>query len=217
MGLITKQKTIIIEYLSILRYSPRGDKPIDQKSRQVKDSIKGWTISGFSSSLAEIMSQNKGIGDFLGNSTLVPIPSSNLVKSDSLRVPLEICDELKKVETHLQICDCLERYLPVKQAKLGFTSDNRPSLEEHLKSIKFIDNLIYTDSIVLVDDVLTTGTIAAACARILNNVYPNKQIRVFALLRTVTEIPDKAKNIRHIETGTITLYPSNKTYIKVNQ
>lgn len=217
MGLIPAILDFEVEYLTLLRYSPRGTNSVEITSRQLKDSIKNWSFKHVNRALDEIIKQNKLVNTFLNDATLVPVPGSSLVQAGALRVPLEICLELAKVKNNLEVVDCLERYSPVAKAKAGFKAEDRPSHQDHVKSIKLKDKLIYKDTIILVDDVLTTGMTALSCAKILKGQYPDKEIKIFALLRPTRPtdtIPEDVKTFRHIEHGIAILYPSEKTYCK---
>ena len=46
------------------------------------------------------------------------------------------------------------------------------------------------DQITLVDDVLTMGRSAFACALKLHEAYPSAEIRTFAVVRTQGQMPD---------------------------
>lgn len=204
-----------IEYLTVLRYSPRGGNHAEKYSRQIKDSIKTWTLRDVDKALKDIIDRYEPVDTFLSNATLVPVPGSSLVQEDSLRVPLEICRELVKARAELEIVDCLERYKAVPKAKNGYKAEDRPSHQDHLNSIRIRDKIIYTDTVILVDDVLTTGMTALSCAKILQNQYLEKTIKIFALLRPMVSIPEEAEGLRYIERGIATLFTSSeKTYCK---
>jgi len=70
------------------------------------------------------------------------------------------------------------------------------------------DQLIKPDQITLVDDVLTQGRMAFACAWRLHEVFPNAQIRVFALIRTQGLKPN-INEIKDPDAGIITFDQSN--------
>jgi len=211
MGVVPRYQ-ITVNYLTILRYSPRGNKEIDDKSRRIKDSIKGWTLRNFQQAIGEIIAQNSIIENFLQGATLVPIPGSTLVKSpETLRVPLEICNEMVNVNKSLQICDCLIRHTPIRKSHLLYNAQTRPTVQEHLNTIKLNDQIVYTDTIILVDDVLTMGATALACSKILQERYPTKIIKIFALLRPWETLGD-ATSCRHIERGYCALLHNGRTF-----
>ncbi|WP_157607532.1 hypothetical protein [Runella limosa] len=167
----------------------------------------------FPNFLLNILNQDNGVFEFIQDSTLVPIPSSSLVKPGALRVPFEICNELSKLKDTFQIVDCLERFKSIKSSHSGYTTETRPSINDHFNSLRLRDNFIYTNKIILVDDVITRGTTSISCAQILHNHYPDKTIRVFALLRPDDKMPADAP-IYNIERGKITLHPSKNTFIE---
>lgn len=213
MGFIVPNNILEAEYLTVLRYATRGNNQKDAASRRIKDGIKNWSLIDFDKALEQVVSQIE-VTDFFGETpTFVPIPSSKLSKPNTLHVPLEICNELKKIYPS-EVSNCLTRHIPIEKSSQHFNKDERPTVSRHLESISLNSALIYTDNIILVDDVLTRGTTSIACAKILNDRYPNKRIAVFALLRPTHELANDVPNFRHIEKGKITLFNTMKCYIK---
>ena len=214
MGLIIPNHiSLEAEYLTVLRYATRGNNQKDAASRRVKDGIKNWSLIDFDKALKQVILQEE-VTAFLGESpTFVPIPSSKLSKPNTLHVPLEICNELKKIYSS-EVSNCLTRHSPIEKSSHHYNKEERPTVLQHLESIALNSNLVYTDIIILVDDVLTTGTTSIACAKILKDRYPDKRIAVFALLRPTHELANDVPNFRHIEKGKITLFSTMKCFIK---
>lgn len=83
----------VVDYASLLQYSPRGSSEIAVKSRKVKNNIKAGRIEVFRKRIAEIINDNSAkLSPFLGEEiTLVPAPRSSPIKPDALWPAMEVC------------------------------------------------------------------------------------------------------------------------------
>ena len=66
----------------------------------------------------------------------------------------------------------------------------RPSVATHYASFAIERPTVVPASVVLIDDVITRGRTLLAAATRLREAFPCAQIRAFALLRTLGQIPD---------------------------
>lgn len=80
-----------------------------------------------------------------------------------------------------------------------------------MASMEVQKGLFQPQEITLVDDVLTQGRTAVACAQLLQSALPNALIRVFAVFRTQGFVAQINK-IMDPSTGRVIGYPSGKAY-----
>jgi hypothetical protein len=128
---------------------------------------------------------------------LVPVPRASPMKSPSSSWPaLWIC---KKILEHVisnmhvtpRLAVLLKRTSPVPPARTGKSDERRPSkqyetmevdqsqLERHFHKIKA------GDVVVLVDDIVTSGSTIMASAWHVKSCLPSVEVRAFTLFRTV--------------------------------
>jgi len=94
-----------------------------------------------------------------------------------------------------EVMPCIERVNPVRKSSFQTNADSRPSVEEHYDSLSVTPVLLEPDQITLIDDVLTLGRTTLACVQRLNETFPKTEIRIFALVRTQSLIPNIEKII----------------------
>ena len=70
---------------------------------------------------------------------------------------------------------------------------NRPSVKTHYDSISVRDELLKPSKILLVDDIVTKGCTLLACASRVQEVFPEADVRAFAMIRTMGLVPDIQK------------------------
>lgn len=179
-----------LEYACLYSYSSKGTKKFSLESqnlvwkiKQNKENIISKIVERFSSRINE--NSNHLLKDFFNpNTHLIPVPSSSpLVNNDSLWVPKVICEELIKYGFGKDIKDILKRTKPIPKSSLQARGD-RPNPIDHFNSIILENNFLETDTVILVDDVITRGSTVGGCADLLHKRFPNLNIKVFALART---------------------------------
>gem|GEM_PF-428221 len=132
---------------------------------------------------------------------LVPVPRANPMKSPSSSWPaLWICKEIlehviSKPHVTPRLAVLLKRTSPVPPARTGKTDERRPSkqfatmavdqsqLKRHFPKIKA------GDVVVLVDDIVTSGSTIMASAWHVKSCLPSVEVRAFTLFRTL-QSPD---------------------------
>ncbi|MDZ4797739.1 MAG: hypothetical protein SGI92_06225 [Bryobacteraceae bacterium] len=124
---------------------------------------------------------------FADQPVLVPAPRSSPVKPDSLYPTRLICDQLVANGLGLETRILLERIAAVPKAAFSRPED-RPTLQMHYDSLRVTGELLEPRSILLVDDVVTKGTMLLASATRLQEALPRTRIRVFALIRTMSHV-----------------------------
>jgi predicted amidophosphoribosyltransferase len=137
---------------------------------------------------------------FFDQPVLVPAPRSSLVKPNSLYPTQVICDHLVANGLGVETRILLERVKAVPKAAFSRAAD-RPTIQTHYDSLRVAGELLEPRSILLVDDVVTRGTMLLASATRLQEEFPGTQIRVFALIRTMSHC--EIERIEDICAGTI--------------
>ena len=121
---------------------------------------------------------------FDGHPLLVPVPGSALQKPHTVFPALRVCEELLKNGLGEDIAPVLARSTAVRKSA---GSSERPSLKEHLKSFTLQKPFVLPARLVVVDDVVTSGTTMMACALKLADAFPGVPISGFALARVQSE------------------------------
>lgn len=202
----------IINYGTLLDYSPYGDSEESAKSRLFRGAIKAGRPTEIDLLIKNIKDSPELI-EFFKDSTLVPIPKSSPHLPGSTFPSLEICKAIANNRFSLGINSCLRRITPIRKSSLQ-TSGNRPSVKEHYDTLSVDITIMPTKKIILVDDVLTRGSVSVACVHKMEESYPDADIYVFALLRTKSFVADIEKVINP-SVNKINYYPvSGKTYRK---
>ena len=116
---------------------------------------------------------------FSKETTLVPIPSSN--DEEKPWVPMKLANVLVTHGLGRVVIPCLERVNSIRSAHLSGT--DRPIIEKRYNSMVVTDSLENPSEILLVDDVVTTGTMFTGAYRRIAEKYPNVPIKAFAAMR----------------------------------
>lgn len=206
---------------ALLSYSPYGHSKEEELSRSFRTAIKNdefVRISGkqvqMSEFIAESIQKSKDSLSFahlFDNKTiLVPARSSSLMKANSLWVPFRIATAMQKRGLGREVSACLVRKYSLPKAATS-TGANRPTVAQQYDSQEVQKLIAEPESILLVDDVVTTGATLIGSANRLAEVYPKARIAAFVALRTVT-LSEDFNGIYEPVFGEITLYPSRKTH-----
>ncbi len=116
---------------------------------------------------------------------LVPAPRSSLLKPDSLSPTRLICQNLVNQGLGAEVNELLRRTRAVPKAAFQKPAD-RPTVSQHYASLEVTEALAAADSILIVDDVVTSGGMLLACVSRLHETFPNANIAAFALIRTMS-------------------------------
>lgn len=125
--------------------------------------------------------------DYFGEGVfLVPAPShsKHSPRLDSLSNVRNIVIALEKEKLGVAF-DCIERTETVTKSATA-SSDQRPNVHIHYESIRVKRSIHNPSEIVVVDDIVTTGSTLLACTNRLHEVYPEARIRVFAIMRSMS-------------------------------
>ena len=122
---------------------------------------------------------------------LVPVPKSSLFKEGSLWVPEQIANSFVRSGLGGRSARLLARTRAIAKAATSLSSGRpRPTALDHLQTLAVQTELRSVEEIVLIDDVVTTGSTLLGCANKLLESYPSSLIRGFAVMRAVSNPVD---------------------------
>ena len=170
------------KYLTFLRYSPRGESENAQHSRVVMGKYKNADEEHITSLAKRIKEEGKSV--FFDNAILVPVPRSAPQMAGAVYPTKTIVEIFVKNDIGKGASVLLERFKAIAKSSSQYTAATRNKVPDHLNSIKVTPTLIDTPTIILVDDVLTLGRTSMACALLLKEAYPDKEIKIFCSFRT---------------------------------
>lgn len=183
---------------SFLVYSPRGDAPVSIQSRtltyQIKNDREG-TIPRLAERLAKEITATdsaRPLGQILGpEATLVPCPRSSLLVKGALWPSERIAKALVAAGLGKQVNPWLERMKAVPKSSTA-KPGGRPVIQDHLDSMRVSaeSTMFPPGTLVVIDDVITKGATLIAAASLLKEIFPNSEVKVFALVRTLGLQPD---------------------------
>ena len=130
-------------------------------------------------------SQLGSLGPLFGDDVLlIPVPGAGLTKPKTVWPALSICNALLHTGLGAAVAPVLQRALAVRKSA---GSQNRPSLHEHQESLAVQGTVARHKRILLVDDVVTSGTTLMASARRVRAAFPKATVEAFALARVQSE------------------------------
>lgn len=186
-----------VEFSSFLVYSPHGIEKVSKTSKAICLAIKNdglinppegaqRAIPYFVRRLSERVQGTPLAELFANRPVLVPAPRSSLMVSGGLHPTKLICDQMVAHGLGSESRLLVERITAVKKAAAAATPAERPTVQQHFDSLRVTADLVAPPEIVIVDDVVTRGTMFLAAASRLKEAYPNSNVRAFALVRTMS-------------------------------
>lgn len=145
--------------------------------------MKAGKIDVVESAMPALKAANEQMSLIPEGSTLVPVPRSSPLPPDALWPSKIIADVLFRHGMGSQVVPCIERTVALRKSSTSASRD-RPNVAAHYDSFTVNNDLLVTDKIVLVDDVLTLGRTVFACAIRLQEAFPQATISAFAIFRT---------------------------------
>ena len=198
-----------VEFGSYLTYAPWGRESIHYKSKSVKRELKGDLPTAiepqFSKRIAKEIKYalaTVALSDFFDqNPWLVPIPRSSKLGPDTLWAPRKITTAMQSVGLG-QSVECLERKFLVSTSRGSAESRNALRHYESMAvNMRMSPNPWH---ILLVDDIITSGATSLRATNRIQKAFPNANVRVFAVMRTMST-PSDFRAIVDDCTGRITL------------
>ena len=122
-------------------------------------------------------------GPFDGHPMLVPVPRSVLMKPHTVWPAHRICEELVRLGFGDDLLPVVRRTTAVIKSA---GSSERPTLEQHLRSLTVQRALLPPSRLLVVDDVVTSGTTMMACAQKLGEAFPGVPVAGFSLARVLS-------------------------------
>jgi len=197
------------EYLTSLVYSPRGNSENALKSKKLLGLCKNGNPK-FSDALVSFILKN-GLENYFKNAVLIPIPRSSPTVEGSVFPSKVISDTLLKNNIGNGVWTCLKRTKAIPKSSSQYDANSRNSVATHLDSLLVENILIMEPEIVLIDDVFTQGRTAMASAMKIQNMFPDKKIKIFCPFRTKSfEDQNILENIDH---GKMLLSPNGKVIL----
>lgn len=178
---------------SFFIYSPYGSSDTSRKSRRIRDAVKA-ARAPFLPKAAERVAQAAEAGEplagfFEGGAVLVPAPRSAPLVKNALWPGDRIARALLDAGLGAGVEQLLTRTKSVPKAAFAGPGE-RPTIERHRTTLEVGAVLGEPPVIIVVDDVITKGTMLYACGEVLRQAYPDAEIRGFALLRTMGLVPE---------------------------
>lgn len=173
-----------LDFATFSRYSPKGTSEKAQKSKRVRGFLKNGNPK-MTEKIVDVLKKKPELMTFFeGNPILVPIPRSSPLKEGALWPTKVIADELVRLGIGSKVSTCLKRIKSVPKSSFQSGADTRPSVQVHYDSLQADFEFLDSNTMILIDDVLTLGRTSMACASRLSEAFPNAEIKVFAMMRT---------------------------------
>jgi hypothetical protein len=181
----------LLENLVCTSWLVYATRATDDRARRVKNlilAIKGDRVDpGTGRPVVEIVIRRIRIRlgpaadlTFQGHPVLVPVPGSGLTKPNTVWPAKRLCEELIRQGFGEGVLAALTRVVAVPKSA-GRTE--RPSLSTHVASLSVQKSLRPPTRLLVVDDVVTTGSTMMACAIRLAQAFPGVPISGLALAR----------------------------------
>lgn len=155
-----------------------------QKSKRVRGFLKNGNPK-MTEKIVDVLKGKPELMTFLaGDPILVPTPRSSPLKEGAFWPTKVIADELVRLGIGRQVSTCLKRIATVPKSSFQSGANTRPFVQVHFDSLQANFEFLDSNTMILIDDVLTLGRTSMACASRLNEAFPNAEIKVFAMMRT---------------------------------
>jgi hypothetical protein len=174
-----------VQFASFLAYSPRGRSEVSVRSRQVRDRVKNDHPRDIEQIAERIVAEGNPCAPILGpNVTLVPAPRRAPLVSGALWPARRIAEELVGKELGLEVLPVVSRVNAVQKSAFAGPG-SRPTPQQHLDSLTIDPHLVNAERITIVDDFITKGATLLAVASLVKHHFPNSEVAVFAMVRTL--------------------------------
>ena len=186
----------VIPYASCYVYSPRGRTESSVRSRWLRDNVKAGGLAWLrccATRVLELAAVNGRLAGFFGpQSLLIPVPQSTSRGRASPWAAWRLARQMRAVGLGGGVCPVLSRRAAVRRSSVAWKWE-RPTVGEHFDSFEIVADACQWTELVLVDDVVTKGRTLMAAALRLRQVFPEAQVRAFALVRTMGMVADVAR------------------------
>lgn len=192
-----------LEFGSCYTYSPRGKSPTAIQSQQLCSRIKASNLEAFRLAAQRVRAFTEAghfAASFGHDVTLVPVPGRAPLAPGAVSRTQAICFALIDQQLAREMQPLLERITPVAKSAYAAPGE-RPSADEHFKTLALGPVLAAPSRILLIDDVVTRGATLLAAASRLRERFADAEIKAFALIRT--ESHGEIAEVRDPREGTI--------------
>ena len=173
-------------------YSPRGSAEPSIRSRRVVGNIKSGHIPTLELAMERLLEHaaSSGLDQLLGpGCALVPMPRSAPLLAGALWPGRLIAEHLAAAGFGAGVHELLHRTEVVQKSATALPGE-RPNARQHLETMTAEASLLHPERITLVDDVITKGNTCLGAASALKEAFPQVEVQVFALVRTLGLQPD---------------------------
>jgi hypothetical protein len=200
-----------LPYFSFLNYSARGSTSASENSRNLCAGVKAGRTEVINAIVQALANHDKeALKPFLSKEvSLVPIPRSALLREGDMWPALEICKVLIKLGFAKDILPFLKRSQPIRKSSSQFSAESRPSVIDHYNSITLERELGVPENVTLIDDVLTLGRTAYACACKIQETFPQVKPSLFSVFRTRGFENTEITSVYDHTTGYISFNPAS--------
>lgn len=202
-----------IEFGSLLVYAPRGSSDSAAQSKQVCYDIKdgGPHVSKAVQRLQQVFESGENFRAFFGDETvLVPAPRSHPIHRGGPWPADLICVRMISHNLGAQVLRCLARREAVPKSSYAGPG-TRPNAQKHLSSMEVDPSVLTYPRITLVDDVITSGATMCAAVSLVQDAFPDSEVRAFAIVRTLSDADEIPKILNPCE-GVIECYGEGQTW-----
>lgn len=175
----------------MLVYAPRGASDLSRDSRTVAYDIKNVREGAIPYAVGRLLQEMgsgrsaENISAVLGEDVLVvPCPKSTPLVRGALWPSFEICAELVRHGLARESAAIVERFSAVMKSSTA-APGKRPKPMDHIRSMRVVEQTDFMPArITIVDDVITRGATLLGAASHLKHVFPDSDVRLFAMVRT---------------------------------
>ena len=176
-----------IAYASCYVYSPAGLGQVCERSRLLRTLLKEGDAHFMGKYVGRVRQQaqeSAQLAGFFPADLLVPVPGCGPARNGHTWVAADLATALVNFGLGEVVWTGLHRARAVRKSATACVGE-RPSVATHYRSLRIEHPPFTPHSVLLVDDIITRGrTLLAAAARV-REVFPNAQVRAFALVRTM--------------------------------
>ncbi len=182
-----------ISFGACYAYSPKGHNEVSARSRLLRARLKGCNIQWlqyYALRVHEQVIQQRRFRGYFGDDTLlIPVPRSRAGSCTAVWAARHLALAIHATGLGYSVWTGLSRSSPVDRSSAAWFWE-RPTVQEHYRSLAVGPSASSPAHVVLIDDVVTKGRTLVAAAMRLQQAFPQARIQAFALLRTMGFVPD---------------------------
>lgn len=173
-----------VGYGALLIYCNKLDSQIYKSSKEAQGAIKKADTK-FVEYASNRIKEIKCFDDILNaNTVLVPTPSSQIYSEKTFWTTKHICDIMVSQGLGKETKCYVKRAKTIRRSSHCSSANERPSVLEHTSTMIHTGEMYPPNSITIIDDVLSLGRTTYATASLVNTLFPEADINIFAFMRT---------------------------------